>query len=112
MNNSNNTYNCNNHNNRYNSRYTIDMSHICTCTYVLIQNSVHTLLDFIRKPLHVCLTVSTVLIASCNTSYIYRVEYTDGTVEYYDTKPDTANRGVNTFFKIKTENIGDYEQQQ
>ena len=112
--NSNNNYNCNNHNNRYNSRYTKSISHISTCTYISFKPTyVGTLLESLCKPLRICLLALTPTVSlSCNTHHIYRVEYTDGSVEYYETRPDTTEQGQNikSFFEINPDDIGEYEQ--
>jgi hypothetical protein len=127
-NNSNNDYNCNrnmndycdynrnnnnNHNNRY-KRYTKHTSHISTCTYSLLPtNSVGLgLKDFLRKPLRMCLAVSLLTTVSCNRSYVYRVEYHDGSVEYFDTAPDNApetKETVKETKRIRTDEIHKYE---
>lgn len=109
-NNSNTTYNCNSHNNSYNSRYTKGISHISTYTYTILSKCVHTLLDSIREPLRICLTASIVLTTSCNTSHIYRVEYKDGSVEYYETKPDNVqDTTINSVIRLKPDDINRYE---
>lgn len=108
--------NNNNHNNRY-KRYTKHTSHISTCTYVFFKptNSVG-INNILRKPLRMCLAVSLIATTvSCNRSYVYRVEYNNGSVEYFDYKPDDATDATETVKetkRIRTDEIQKYENNQ
>jgi len=70
--------------------------HICTHIYKNILT-------------YICLwcSISTV---SCKTNYIYRVTFKDGSVEYYEVKPDTTtDKTISTFIRIKPDDIAIYE---
>ena len=108
--------NCNYiHNNRY-KRYTKHISHISTYTYRDSSNPTYVgiISESARVPLRMCLLVSLIITTvSCNnTNYIYRVEYNDGTVEYFNIPPERSAEpvvNVKNTVKIKADEITKYE---
>ena len=118
-NNNRNNCNCNYNYNRYNV-FTKHVSHasICSltprqCLGLGLKNPIYK-----RTSLLACHLVSlfsiTVLLSCTHGSYVYRVEYNDGTVEYYTEKPDTASEtteNVKETKRIRTDEINNYENQ-
>ena len=105
--------NCYNHNNNYNRNYSslkLHLRHIYMCVYSLFKPiCTHTYISIFN--IQACICLSCILTTvSCKSSYIYRATLKNGSVEYFDHKPDTAtNKNIESFIKIKTDNIGDYE---
>lgn len=116
--NDNNNNNCDcNHNNRY-KRYTKHISHVSTCVHRFfkpIHNIGLGIKENVCAPLRTCLLVSTMVFTtvSCtNRLYIYRVEFSDGTVEYFNMPPERALESTETVkatTKIKADEIEKYE---
>lgn len=116
--NMNNNHNCI-HNTCY-KRYTKHISHVSTCVQSFFK-PIYNIGLGIKKhacaPLRTCLFVSTMVFTSVsctNRLYIYRVEFSDGTVEYFNMPPERALESTETVkatTKIKADEIEKYENQ-
>lgn len=106
--NHNNSYNNNSYINYYRNFLKSYLSHIYMCIY----NFFNLICTYIYKKhiqTYICLLCA-IATVSCKSSYIYRAEFKNGSVEYFETKPDTTvNKNIKSFIRIKIDNIGDYE---
>lgn len=116
-NNNRNNCNCNYNYNRYNV-FTKHVSHVSTCSLtprqylgIGIKNLIQPVTSLLAC--HLVSLVFMVALQSCaHGSYIYRVEFSDGTVEYFTTTPENAlesTENVKETKRIKTDEIDIYE---